>query len=228
MPYILHLETATRVCSVGLSLAGRLKQIEETEEEGFSHGENLTRLIALVLKNEGITSQDLVAVCVSSGPGSYTGLRIGVSVAKGLCYACSIPLLAIDSLHGLQVQARVSYPNSVIIPMIDARRMEVYCQVYGTTGETLSTIEAKVIDAESFQNFDHEQIVCCGDGAQKLTEIWSENSVRIDTQIKASASSQAALAYQKYQRSEFEEVAYFEPFYLKDFLVQKKKIPADK
>lgn len=218
--YILHLETATKVCSVALSLNGQIKQLKEIQEAGFSHGENLTLLIEDILKSEGIDSNQLSAVSVASGPGSYTGLRIGVSTAKGLCYALSIPLIAVDALVSIQQNAIEKYPVQNIIPMIDARRMEVFAAVYNSKGEILKPISADVLDENSYVEF--EPYIACGDGAEKLKDLWKDRNVIFATEILSSAKGQVKLAYQKFEQKAFEDVAYFEPFYLKDFVMNVK------
>ncbi len=219
--YILHLETATKVCSVALSLNGELKQLKEIHEDGYAHGEKLTLLIEDVLKLEKIEISKLSAVSVSSGPGSYTGLRIGVSTAKGLCYALSIPLIAINSLRCIQQLASENYFIENIIPMIDARRMEVFSAVYDESGNMIKPISADIIEADSYA--DYEIFVACGDGAEKLRELWKDRpNVIIDSTILSSAKGQVAPAYEKFTHQEFEDVAYFEPFYLKDFILNVK------
>lgn len=218
MDYLLHFETATKVCSVALSLNGELKQLKELQEEGFSHGENLTLFVEDVLKMEGITLKSIKAISLSSGPGSYTGLRIGISAAKGLCYAMDIPLIGIDSLSNIEAQARIKYPGHYIIPMIDARRMEVYCSVYDPTGKLIEPIQAKILDENSFE--EYHPVVCCGDGVAKLNELWAVRAIKMDENILSSAAAQVKIAYTKYLRSEFEDLAYMEPFYLKEFGVQ--------
>ncbi len=221
--YLLHLETATKVCSVALSLDGKLRQLQEIEEEGYAHGEKLTLLIEDALKAENIDIQQIAAVSISSGPGSYTGLRIGVSTAKGLCYALGIPLISIDSLLAIQQVAKEIYPNQAVASLIDARRMEVFASIYDKDRELLKSISADIIDENSYLEF--EPFIACGDGAEKLREVWSHRKTTIDSNIKSSAKGQVELGYQKYLNSEFEDVAYFEPFYLKDFvmLVKAKK-----
>jgi tRNA threonylcarbamoyladenosine biosynthesis protein TsaB len=222
MTYILHLETATKACSVALSLNGVLKQLKEKTEENFSHGEKLTLYIQEVLKNEGITVKHLAAISISSGPGSYTGLRIGVSVAKGLCFSLQIPLIAIDSLTCIYESAKEKYPSKIIIPMIDARRMEVFASVFDENNICVKEISAEVIDENTYREF--EPFVACGDGAEKLRSCWSNRNVQIDSTILSSAKGQIHLAYQKIQDKDFVDVAYFEPFYLKNFVAGVKAV----
>ncbi len=216
MSYILHLESATKACSVALSFEGKLKQVKEITEDNFSHGENLTLFIEEVLKQEKISAKELAAISISSGPGSYTGLRIGVSVAKGLCYALNIPLIAIDSLQCIYEIACEKHPEKTIIPMIDARRMEVFSSIYSSGGTLLKEISADIIDEDSYAQF--EPFIACGDGAEKLREIWSSREITIDSTILSSAIGQVKIAFEKFQKSEYVDLAYFEPFYLKDFV----------
>jgi tRNA threonylcarbamoyladenosine biosynthesis protein TsaB len=221
MIHILHIETSTKVCSVALSLNGKTISIKETEKDGYSHGENLTLFIQDVLKQADISLKDINAVSVASGPGSYTGLRIGVSTAKGLCYPLNIPLIAIDALTSLKEIAKVKYPESTLSPLIDARRMEVYNSFYSSSNELLKPISADIIEQNSYSEF--EPFVYFGDGAEKLKELWKSRNCIADLSIKSSAKGQAKLAFEKYQNQDFEDLAYFEPFYLKDFVSNTKK-----
>lgn len=216
MAYLLHIETATKVCSVALSNDGQLVHVEEINEDGYSHGEQLTCLIEKCMQFAGLSFQDLAAISVSSGPGSYTGLRIGVSTAKGLCYALKIPLIAIDSLISLAVVGSFQHPGKVLCPMIDARRMEVYSAIYTSDFQLLKAISPDVIEENSYAEFG--PICCFGDGASKLKTIWENRTeITIDASIFPSAKGQVALAYARYLSKHFEDVAYFEPFYLKAF-----------
>lgn len=221
MTVILHLETATKVCSVALSRNGEQIAIKEIEEEGYSHGENLTLLIQEIIQDAGLTMKDLDAVSVASGPGSYTGLRIGAATAKGLCYALDIPLIAVDALTSLCELARSKHPNRNLCALIDARRMEVFSLIQNEKGETLKDISADILDEESYAEF--APFVYFGDGAAKLDELWNNRGLQVDLSIKSSASGQVRLAFEKFQNQEFEDVAYWEPFYLKDFVVQAPK-----
>jgi len=220
MTYILHLETATKVCSVALSKDGKLVALKEISEENYSHAENITLFIEDVLKQAELSIKDIHAVSVSSGPGSYTGLRIGVSTAKGLCYPLNIPLIAIDSLTALAELAREKYPNSNLCPLIDARRMEVFNAIYNDKREQIKPISADIIEENSYSQF--EPFIYFGDGAMKLQEIWSTKNCEIDSAILSSAKGQTSIAYKKYLAKDVVDVAYFEPFYLKDFVAGKK------
>jgi tRNA threonylcarbamoyladenosine biosynthesis protein TsaB len=214
--WILHLETATQVCSVALSNDGNLVAIKETLDEGYVHGEKLNLFIQDVLAEAGITLSDLAAVSLASGPGSYTGLRIGAATAKGLCYALQIPLIAVDALRCLVELASEKYPGMSICAAIDARRMEVYSLIANAERKTLKAISADIIEAESYAAF--EPFVCVGDGAEKLREIWSTRAITLDATCISSARGQIRLAWERFQEKKFEDVAYWEPFYLKDFI----------
>lgn len=217
MSYILHLETSTKVCSVALSKNGELCALKEVEEDGYAHGEKLTIFIEEVLLEAGIGITELAAVSVASGPGSYTGLRIGVATAKGLCYALGIPLIATDSLTALAALVETDVNKCAVI---DARRMEVYNCFYDANGKPLKEISADIIDADSYREF--EPFVYFGDGAAKLQDAFVGRNCSIEALIKSSARGQIAISYQKFLTSDFVDVAYFEPFYLKDFVAGKK------
>lgn len=220
MTYILHLETATKVCSVALSADGILVQLAEIADDQYAHGEQLTLLIDQVLKAADLKPADLSAVAVTSGPGSYTGLRIGVSTAKGLCYALKIPLIAIDALVSMAALAVQKHPNSQVCPMIDARRMEVFAAIYASDLTLVKPISADVLDENSYEQYG--ALVCFGDGAEKMKDLWENRSIQFDLDLQPSAAGQVTLAYQKYLAQQFEDVAYFEPFYLKEFYMPTK------
>jgi tRNA threonylcarbamoyladenosine biosynthesis protein TsaB len=220
MNYLLHIETSTKVCSVAISLDGKLIALKESNDLEYSHGENLTLFIAAVLEEASLNLQNLTAISVASGPGSYTGLRIGVSTAKGLCYALGIPLIAVDALYSLAQIASDKHPDINLCPVIDARRMEVFNAIFTNSLETLKVISADVIDEHSYLEF--EPFVYFGDGATKLQESWEGRNCQIDSTILASASGQIPMATLKFQNNQFEDVAYFEPFYLKDFFTPQK------
>ena len=219
--YILHIETATKVCSVALSKNGILLVAKEVEEDGYSHGENLNLFIQELFEKSSLTLKQLSAVSVASGPGSYTGLRIGAATAKSLCYALDIPLIAIDALECLKELAKKKYDNTNLCALIDARRMEVYNAFYAPDGKALKEISADIIDENSYNDFT--PFVYFGDGAEKLMDVWQNKDCTIDQSIKSSAIGQVELAYAKFKSESFENVAYWEPFYLKDFIAGKKK-----
>lgn len=213
--YLLHLETSTRVCSVVLSKNGNEIAKKESNDDAFAHGEKLTLYIQEVMSFANLQMDQLSGVSVSSGPGSYTGLRIGTSTAKGLCYALNIPLLSISSIESLAFEARKAHPNSTICAMIDARRMEVYCGIYSAEMDELKPITADVLDDSSYLNF--EPFVLVGDGMPKMKELWVERNIQFEDEVLCSASGQVDKIYKKYINNEFEDLAYFEPFYLKEF-----------
>lgn len=219
--YILHLETSTKVCSVALSHNGECIAAKESNTDDYQHAEQLTVFIQDVLTQSSLTLNHLNAVSVSSGPGSYTGLRIGVSTAKGLCYALEIPLIAVDSLYALANVGRKIYPDEQLCAMIDARRMEVYSAIYSPTMEVIKSISADILDEHSYSEFG--PMICIGDGVGKIEELWKGTERFVDKQLVCSAKGQIDLAYEKMKRNEFEDVAYFEPFYLKDFVLNSKK-----
>jgi tRNA threonylcarbamoyladenosine biosynthesis protein TsaB len=219
MTWILHLETSTKACSVALSCNGKQIALKEQCTEQFSHAENITLFVDAVLNHAEISLRELAAVSVTSGPGSYTGLRIGVSTAKGFCYALGIPLLSVDSLFSLAQLAKEKYPNKTLCPVIDARRMEVYNAIYDASLTCIKEISADVILEDSYNKY--EPFICFGDGQAKLHELWKERAVLFDSKIHASATGQINESYRKYCAGEFENLAYFEPFYLKDFVTKK-------
>lgn len=218
------------MCSVALAEDGKLLSLKE-ENKGFTHAENITLFIEAVLKGAGKKISDLDAIAISSGPGSYTGLRIGVSTAKGLCYALEKPLVAIPTLHsltGLFTQSAVHSPQSTVADffcsMIDARRMEVYCALYDEHLNEIEKVSAKIIDENSFSDLLKEnKIYFFGDGSHKCKMVLAHqpNAIFIDN-IFPSASSMIFLSEEKFQKKEFEDVALFEPFYLKEFNDSKK------
>lgn len=215
MIYILHIETATKVCSVALSENGNLCDVIDLNEDNYTHGEQLTLLIEQLLQKNKLEMNQLQAVSVSSGPGSYTGLRIGVSTAKGICYALGIPLIAVDTLLSLAEVAYETYPGQNIMPMIDARRMEVFSTIYNGEGKELRSLQAEILEADSNREFD--PYVCVGDGASKAREIWEHRSLTFAPEIQPSAQGQVKMAFSKWKQQQFEDVAYFEPNYLKEF-----------
>lgn len=215
MSYLLHIETATKVCSVALSKNGQLVQLKEFSDVNFSHGENLTLFIQEVIDLEGVNMKDLNAVSVSSGPGSYTGLRIGVSTAKGLCYALSIPLISIDTLTSMAQDESIKDESKSICSMIDARRMEVFSAIFNSKGECVKLASPDVLDETTYAEF--EPFICIGDGADKTKSIWENRSIEYADSFQISAKTQVELAYKKFLHQEFENVAYFEPNYIKAF-----------
>lgn len=230
---ILQIETATSVCSCALSLNGETIAIKEINQVNV-HIEKITVLIASLLKETGYEIGELNAIAVSRGPGSYTGLRIGVSTAKGLCYALDIPLIAISTLdamaYGFKRSHYAGLESALICPMIDARRREVYSAVYDADLGQIEQVAARIIDESSFDHVsENKRIVLFGDGADKFTDTFLGNERVVVFKGFVNSSSYLSMeAYEKAKRGEFEDVAYFEPFYLKDFVPSqaKKKGPS--
>lgn len=228
MSYILSLETSTTVCSVALHEAGKLLVSREILIPQ-SHASRLAVLIEEVKEASKLDFKQLSAIAVASGPGSYTGLRIGVSTAKGLCYALNIPLIAVETLdimarqvHELRHPTPETRNPELYCPMIDARRMEVYCKVFDQSLSVINPVEAKVIDEQSFNELiSNNTMVFFGDGSSKCKEILtSKNAVFVEN-IYPTASKLGELAYKKSIAGDVEDVVHFEPFYLKDFLIKK-------
>lgn len=216
MELILCIESATKSCSVSLSQNGKTLQTIELVSDQYSHSEKLTLFIDQILKDQQKSFSDLDAVAVSKGPGSYTGLRIGVSTAKGICYAIDKPLISISTLEAMAYGMSLEYPNLIYCPMLDARRMEVYCAFYGNIE---SEIEAKVLDLNSFkEELDKHSIIFFGDGSDKFKEIVDHPNAKFVDDVFPSATNMSVLAQLAFDQNLFEDVAYFEPFYLKDFV----------
>ncbi|MFY0482634.1 tRNA (adenosine(37)-N6)-threonylcarbamoyltransferase complex dimerization subunit type 1 TsaB [Flavobacterium sp. PLA-1-15] len=217
--YILNIETATKNCSVSIAENGVTLLCKEIAEQGYSHAEKLHVFIEEIIKEASISLSDLSAIAVSQGPGSYTGLRIGVSAAKGLCFALDIPLIAVDTLESLARQ--VNQNDGTIIPMIDARRMEVYSAIFNSNHEKAREVQAEIITAESFNHIDGK-IYFVGDCAEKCKAVLTkENFIFLDDIIYPSAKEMSQISFDKYKKNDTVDVAYFEPFYLKDFFMTK-------
>jgi tRNA threonylcarbamoyladenosine biosynthesis protein TsaB len=219
--YIVHIETSTKTCSVALSKNGIVAGVKESTDDNFKHGEVLTLYIDSLMNEYNLSFDQLQAISVASGPGSYTGLRIGASTAKGLCYALGIPLIAIDSLRSLFEIKSEQAQKSNVCAMIDARRMEVFSAIYSPDGKVLKDISADILEEDTYKEF--EPLECIGDATIKAIELWSNRAISFDHELLASATGQAKIAYQKFIDSDFEDMAYFEPFYLKDFMAIKPK-----
>ncbi len=222
--YILNLETSTKNCSVSVSKNGEVVFLIELCEANFSHAEKLPSFIKDAIANSGILMQDLNAIAIGKGPGSYTGLRIGVSTAKGLCYGLDIPLISLATLKILAHATQIE--NGYIIPLLDARRMEVYTAVFNKDYQLIKPTFNHIVEKDSFKEFlEKDTVYFLGDGSEKIKEIIPHpNAVFLDN-YHPSAKEMAKLSYTKYLENNFEDVAYFEPFYLKDFhvTVSKKK-----
>ena len=214
---ILHIETATKICSVALSDSGTLLDSLDKESSEYIHGEYLTLFIEELLQNGNKTFQDLDAISVSIGPGSYTGLRIGLAVAKGLCFGLKIPLITVETLDSLLALGRKVHPDQNLCAVLDARRMEVYSKIISSEETVVSDTEATIIDESTFTDF--EPFVCFGDGAAKLSEIWSGRDITINNDIKLIAAGQLNVSIAKFRNNNFEDLAYTKPMYIKEFKV---------
>lgn len=222
MAYILSIETTTTNCSVALSENGNTIVLKEDYDKNYSHAERLHVYIDAVLKQANISQNDLSAIAVSKGPGSYTGLRIGVSAAKGLSYALGIPLISIPTLEALAHQVQAN--EGVIVSMLDARRQEVYSGVFDVNYNQVRETQAQILDEQAFVDYlSKGKVHFIGNGVEKTkTIIDHPNAVFVEGKLP-SANEMGKLAYAKYKISNFEDVAYFEPYYLKDFIVIKPK-----
>jgi tRNA threonylcarbamoyladenosine biosynthesis protein TsaB len=227
---VICLETATNLCSVALCDNTGVIALKESDE-AKSHASLVTIYIGEILKENGIRASDLEAIAVSKGPGSYTGLRIGVSVAKGVAYAASIPLIGIETTLSMfwGISRDKSYPhnndkNRLFCPMLDARRMEIYYAIYDSGGNTIKDISAEIINEESFGNIPESQsIIFFGDGAAKCKNVIKRANSYFADEFKISASNMYNPVLQAIKNKHFEDIAYFEPLYLKDFITSKPK-----
>ena len=222
MSLIVSLETSVKVCSVAIQDNGQLIASSEVHIE-HSHASKLAVLINEVSLAANIQLSHLSAVAVTSGPGSYTGLRIGTSTAKGLCFSLNIPLISVGTLDLLAYQ--ITHRNSqhaYLCPMIDARRMEVYCQVFNASLETIQPTEAKVIDESSFQEvLEKNQVIFFGDGSAKCKEKITHSNARFVEGVYPAATHLGSIVFQKFAKGQFEDLLNFEPHYLKEFMIKK-------
>lgn len=220
---ILYLETSSKNCSVAISDNEKLLCLTEEVSENYKQSESLHTFVEWALEGAEISLKDIEAVSLGRGPGSYTGLRIGASSAKGFCYGLKIPLIAVNSMESM-IEPFLDKNHDFIIPLVDARRMEVYTAVYdGKTGQEVSATEAKILDETSFQEFKDKKILFVGDGAKKTREIVQLPNAEFNDEVYPSAQYLIRKTLEKFKKKDFEDVAYFEPFYLKDFHGVKKK-----
>lgn len=227
MSLILQIETATTVCSVALSENGNVLAYKEIQQRNV-HAEVITLFIDEVLRFAGKQYNELSAVAVSCGPGSYTGLRIGISVTKGLCYSLDIPFIAVETLEAMTdgMIAQTAANDMLFCPMIDARRMEVFTAVFGAEGNRIKPTSAEIIDQDSFSDLlQANKILFFGDGASKCAEVLGANAnANIISDFQNSALHLTKKATEKFINKDFEDTAYFEPYYLKDFIAGKKSV----
>ncbi len=234
MSLILSIESGTNTCSVALSNGIKLIDFEESHDQDYNHAKKLTLFIDTLFQRQRIEAKSLKAISISKGPGSYTGLRIGVSVAKGICYALGIPLIALGSLEVMAFGAMEWLKNNpkssnpeLLCPMIDARRMEVYTQIFDSKLNALTKVEAKILDITSFSNqLQTTRILFFGNGSIKAKNILNHENASFWDDFRPSARFMISLAWRNYKDEIFEDVAYFEPLYLKDFVasVPKNKV----
>tara|TARA_B110000008_G_scaffold4469_1_gene4375 strand:+ start:682 stop:1359 length:678 start_codon:yes stop_codon:yes gene_type:complete len=220
MSFILNIESSSTNCSVSLTKNGDLISIKENNDEKYSHSTKLHSFINEVISDSKITINELSAIAVSKGPGSYTGLRIGVAAAKGLCFSLDIPLISVSTLLILSKQIKIS--SGLILPVLDARRNEVYSAIYDANYKLVKKESPKLIDSKSFENFSNDnQLYFIGSGQQKCRELIKSNNNLIfhNNESLPSSKEMANISYQKFISSDFEELAYFEPAYLKNFIL---------
>lgn len=217
MGVILCIETATTNCSVALGKEGKLIALKEDYSKNYSHAERLHLFIEEILKENGLRASDLSAIAVSKGPGSYTGLRIGVSAAKGLCFSLDIPLISVPTLTSLAWQVPQE-ESDFIIPLLDARRMEVYTAGFTGAKNDIFDTRAEILDENSFSEYlEKGTVTFIGNGVEKFSKLCSHEHARFKIENLPSAKEMVALSEEKFQKGFFENVAYFEPYYLKDF-----------
>lgn len=223
---ILCIESTTKNCSAGVARDGVLIALREDSSEKYTHAEKLNVFIDEAMREADAKFADLDAVAVSKGPGSYTGLRIGVSAAKGIAYAAGIPIIAVCPLRAMAAQVGVEEAEStLLIPMIDARRMEVFCAGFNGCGAPIFDTRAEILSEESFREArSFKRILYFGDGAEKCEPLLGERKgFEFLPDVHASVKGMAALAADAFAAKAFEDTAYFEPFYLKDFVAGKPK-----
>lgn len=227
MSFILNIDTSTSVCSVALAKDGKVIALKESNE-GLNHSVLLGTYVAEILKENNLDTHQLDAIAISMGPGSYTGLRIGVSMAKGLCFGAEKPLIAVPTLQALalSVSSRLQ-EDTLYCPMIDARRMEVYTAFFDKNNQTIQDTKAEIIDENSFRELlGRHKIYFFGNGSDKVKDVLTASNAHYIGKIETSARHMADLSEQLFLQKQFVDVAYFEPFYLKDFIATtpKKKV----
>lgn len=228
MDYFINIETSTDICSVALSADNQVIDYEENNDR--NHASTTTVFIEKVLKRNNLTVKQLSGVAVSKGPGSYTGLRIGTSTAKGMAYFADIKMIAVDTLQAMALKAAENFKNekAVIISCIDAGRNEVYCEVFDVENRVLEPCKAELIEKNSFQKYfdDNYKVVFAGNASEKISKIIENETAVFLRDVLPSARYMAELTYKEFTEKQFADVAYFEPFYLKDFIatVSKKNV----
>lgn len=224
MAIILAIETTTKNCSVSLFKDGNLVFIEEQVSDKYSHAEQLTLFIEKVIKMSNITLKQVNAIALSKGPGSYTGLRIGTSTAKGLCYSMEIPLISISTLKAMAFGVSKTHKSDFFCSMIDARRMEVFASIFDKDNNEVRAINADVVDKDTYAEFLNKRVLFFGDGAIKCKEVINHPNAIFIEDIFPTSQDLGTFAEEKYSLKDFEDVAYFEPYYLKDFVLGNKMV----
>jgi tRNA threonylcarbamoyladenosine biosynthesis protein TsaB len=224
MPIILSIETSTTVCSAALHRDGNLLASEVTHVPN-SAASQLAVMIDKILNDSSVLRSELSAVAVSAGPGSYTGLRIGVATTKGICYALDLPLIAVSSLEIMAEQiSRSNDSGAILCPMIDARRMEVYTALFNSTMDLIEPVQARIVEPVSYANvLDRDTVLFFGNGSDKCKSVITHSNAKFIDGIFPSAEWLGKLAFERFRGGKFEDVAEFEPFYLKDFIAKKPK-----
>jgi len=222
MAIILNIETATTNCSVSIAKDGRMIALKEHNNASYSHSEDLHFFIEESLEAATFSTADLDAIAVSKGPGSYTGLRIGVSAAKGLCFALDLPLIGISTLESMASQFKIK--DGVVIPVLDARRMEVYSAVFNSKYEQIRETRVEEVKPDSFEQYANQgPVFIIGSGAVKCEKILEHSNFVFEDSIVPSAKEMCELSHREFKAKSFENIAYFEPDYLKDFIIQQGK-----
>jgi len=223
MALILAIETATKNCSVALFENDKLLQLKEYNSAEYSHSEQLTLFIKEVINKTKVNLKAIDGIAVSKGPGSYTGLRIGVSTAKGLCYSLEIPLIAVSTLRAMSFAILKKRGYKFYCPMIDARRTEVFSSIYDQKNNEVREIRADIVESDTYAEFLKEKVLFFGDGALKCKMIINHPNAHFIDGIFPSAKDMGILAFKKYINKDYEDIAYFDPYYLKDFVSGSKK-----
>ena len=224
---ILYIETSSKNCSVAISDGAELLCLCEEVSENYKQSESLHQFVEWALEGAELNIEDIEAVSLGKGPGSYTGLRIGAASAKGFCFGLNIPLVAVNSMESM-IEPFLNQDFDFIIPLIDARRMEVYTAIFdGKSGNEISSTEAKILDENSFQELLDKKILFVGDGAGKAKEVFQLPNAEFRNDIYPTSQFLIHKTLEKIDKKDFEDVAYFEPFYLKDFHGVKKKKSTD-
>ncbi len=224
MSLLLAIETTTKNCSVAVFEKNKLLSFNEQNSAEYSHAEKLTIFIQRVLEKTNITLKEIDAIVLSKGPGSYTGLRIGTSTAKGLCYALDIPLISLSTLKVMASVVSKKHPQyKYYCPMLDARRMEVFSSIYDQFNDEVREVRADIIDGSIYTDFLKHKVLFFGDGSLKCNNVINNSNAYFIDGIFPSAKDMGILGFKKFENQDFEDVAYFEPYYLKDFVIGPKK-----